>query len=434
MTRLMPPLRNVLAMLAAADWRCAAQLLKHGQGMLTAVLQSMLSPLEMGACIAVVDGSDAKHGIRILLAVISLFFALCDWHVPLFISYHNFICRFLSAICMQALFPYSPTSACLAFLYPTFGKRTQSTPTSAPESGVAASEHVSTSAGDKISLDDVIEKLTAAGNEDTRGQEILAAAATLRDSSGRDRQTALRKMASAWGVTLNEKVGGKYKPRPTSALAEDIQASVCKAALDWESRAEPSRSSDTRSPSRVDAEAGAVEHGDGIEVDEHPATMSTELFAHDREEDRILLDWLRERPEHARCSALLQQIMEWTEKCQKSEMRSLAKAQGITLRRQDHADVQKLRDAVRRHFKAAVAQEKGRLACFHLSAARGASEHSDAQAREAEHVLNAAEVVDMRTLLLFRRQKKADMPDHLQEAIRLLGGEVTDPTHEILEM
>ena len=43
-------------------------------------------------------------------------------------------------------------------------------------------------------------------------------------------------------------------------------------------------------------------------------------------------------------------------------------------------------------------------------------------AREAEHVLNAAEVVDLRTLLLFRRQQKADMPDHLREAIGRLGG------------
>ena len=104
-------------------------------------------------------------------------------------------------------------------------------------------------------LDDVIAQLKAPGNEDTRGQEILAAAITLRDSSGRDRKAALRKMANAWGVTLNEKVAGRYKPRPNSALAESIQASVCKAALDWESRAEPSQSSDTRSPLRVDAEA-----------------------------------------------------------------------------------------------------------------------------------------------------------------------------------
>ena len=115
-------------------------------------------------------------------------------------------------------------------------------------------EHVSLSAGDKISLDEVIAKLQATSDEDTRAKKILAAAITLRDTKGRDRKVALRKMANAWGVTLNEKVGDKYKARPNSALAEDIQASVCKAALDWESRAEPSQSSDTRSPSRADAE------------------------------------------------------------------------------------------------------------------------------------------------------------------------------------
>ena len=87
------------------------------------------------------------------------------------------------------------------------------------------------------SLDDVIAKLISANNEDIRAKEILAAAITLRDSSGRDRAHKLRSMATSWGVTLNEKIEGKYKPRPTPALAEDIQASVCKAALDWESGA-----------------------------------------------------------------------------------------------------------------------------------------------------------------------------------------------------
>ena len=119
---------------------------------------------------------------------------------------------------------------------------------------IGASEHVSSSAVTKISLDDVIAKLKAAGKEDTRGAEILAAAITLCDSSGRDRKDALRKMAHSWGVTVNEKVGGKYKRRPNAALAEDIQASVCKTALDWESRAEPSQSSDTRTPSIGEAE------------------------------------------------------------------------------------------------------------------------------------------------------------------------------------
>ena len=416
-------------------------------------------------------------------------------------------------------------SSKLFFALPTFLSLCQlaiamSLQTPTPESGAGASEHVSTSAGDEMSLDDVIAKLKAPGNEDTRGQEILAAAITLRDSSGRDRKAALRKMATAWGVTVNEKIEGKYKPRPNSALAADIQASVCRAALDRESPAEPSQSFDTRSPSRTDAEpvpkkaktsgaaehgaavathargtvhqlpetpddvlpntlsrlgpnkyqgtlgsgtiwqgdaellrslpqgearlatlqtrervaqakakakakasaeekpprdkeesaessasrrgggehgeadapdrggdaqlhgaplkrqrtlsqmflstgsaqgegehgqaaaskqsggeraeSGAAEHCDGIEVHEHPATTTTGVFIHDREEDRVLLDWLRERPEHPRCSVLLQQIMEWTGKCHKEEMRALATAQGIAIRRQDRADVQKL--------------------------------------------------------------------------------------------
>ena len=89
----------------------------------TAVLQGMPSPLEIGACIAVVDVIEGNNYFQNALAVTSLFLAVCDWHVPRAISYDNFICRFLSAICMQALFPYSPTLTCLAFLCPTFGKR-----------------------------------------------------------------------------------------------------------------------------------------------------------------------------------------------------------------------------------------------------------------------------------------------------------------------
>ena len=183
--------------------------------MFTALLQSMLSPLEIGACIAVVDVSVVMpeitrevvrltRSLQCAIALASLFLAVCDWHVPRITPYRNFVCRFLSAMCMQALFPYSPTLTCLAFLYPTFGKKAQSPPTSAPESGASASEHISTSARDQICLDDIIAKLKTAGNEDTRAAEILAAAITLRDSSGRDRKVALRHMANAWGGTVNE--------------------------------------------------------------------------------------------------------------------------------------------------------------------------------------------------------------------------------------
>ena len=83
--------------------------IEHLMSMFAAVLQSMPSSLEICAIIAVVDISEGKNCFQIALAVTSLCLAVCDWHVPQAISYHNFICRLLSAICMQALFPYSPT-------------------------------------------------------------------------------------------------------------------------------------------------------------------------------------------------------------------------------------------------------------------------------------------------------------------------------------
>ena len=77
--------------------------------MIMAMLQATPSPLEICACIAVVDGSEAINIQQIVNAVTILFLALCDWHVPRVLPYHNLICRFLSAFCMQALFPYSTT-------------------------------------------------------------------------------------------------------------------------------------------------------------------------------------------------------------------------------------------------------------------------------------------------------------------------------------
>ena len=55
-----------------------------------------------------------------------------------------------------------------------------------------ASEH--TMSG-KISLDDAIEKLQIHKEADELASKILAAAITLRDSKGRDRKAALRRMA-----------------------------------------------------------------------------------------------------------------------------------------------------------------------------------------------------------------------------------------------
>ena len=71
--------------------RSMKQVLELAMSMFTAVLQSMPSPLEMCACIAVVDGNKTENGFQIPLAVTCLFLALCDWHVPRDILYHNLI-------------------------------------------------------------------------------------------------------------------------------------------------------------------------------------------------------------------------------------------------------------------------------------------------------------------------------------------------------
>ena len=72
------------------------------------------------------------------------------------------------------------------------------------------------------------------GGADELGGEFLAAAIALRDSSGRDRLSALRNIAETWNAARQEKVGGKWKNRSLTAVAKDIEAAVCDAALRWE--------------------------------------------------------------------------------------------------------------------------------------------------------------------------------------------------------
>ena len=91
-------------------------------------------------------------------------------------------------------------------------------------------------------------------------------------------------------------------------------------------------------------------------MDAGSCDIVTDLFDANNDEDKALLDWLRERPQHPRYTALLQQIMEWTGKNRKTEMRELAKNQQIIISRHARADVVQLRQAVREHFKNAVDQ------------------------------------------------------------------------------
>ena len=591
------------------------------------VLYSNISMLETGACFTVVEASESGcQGVQTVLAIFVLILALSDWHVPSTMPHHYNVCRLFSAMCMQALYPSSPTLICWAFADPTFGKRSQTPAASAPSRGTGsndgAAEHVPTSPGNNISLDDAIAQLRAVERTNDRGEEILAAAITLRDSRGRDRKEALRSMASTWHIARNEKVDDKWKARSVASLAKDIETAVCDAALQWQSEGssktcgatehidtppsqgfssgssgkppilpiltsasagtEGSQDTDVEPNTRIEegvvakkaktygatehtdgtakhtvhgagdaassstpqpsagtvhelqptpndviclsrlgpdmfeaalrsgeirrgdsqllstlphadakratleikefaarmkakakpkasttedmmpvgkrqktigemfdkgrdvsecgggqpVEPGAPEHGSGIDRDGDPtrpqeqstaslATTSGELLGQDMEQDHALLEWLRSHQEQPRCAALLQQMMEWTGmhssgKQPKPDMHSLAKAQEIHLTRRARHDTQLFREAVREHFKAAIAQEKGRLACFQFNASQVASEQLIPTTSDS--AITIAEVVDLQSLKQFRRQQPS-MPDDLKQAIvRVAGG------------
>ena len=85
-----------------------------------------------------------------------------------------------------------------------------------------------------MTLDAAITKLSAHSDLDGRGKDILAAATTLRDSTGRDRKNALRSMCRAWCVDRQEKIAGKWKNRGLPVLETLLKESVCLAAARWQ--------------------------------------------------------------------------------------------------------------------------------------------------------------------------------------------------------
>ena len=127
-----------------------------------------------------------------------------------------------------------------------------------------------------MTLDAAIAKLSAHRDIDKRGQDVLAAAITLRDCSGLGRQTALRLMTSTWGVDRRVKIEGKWKERLLTTVASELETAICLAAATWQPP-----------PAGEGAEQhDAPEHDDGSEqrgVAEHaPATSSTMVLTDDR--------------------------------------------------------------------------------------------------------------------------------------------------------
>ena len=100
-------------------------------------------------------------------------------------------------------------------------------------------------------------------------------------------------------------------------------------------------------------------------------------------------------------------------------MRNLATAQGINVSHRPRSTSELLLEDVRKHFREAIAQEKGRLARFVFQKSRGPSEPP-----VPEQCIAAADVMDIATLKRYRRQHE-DLPSELRQAILYLGGGVT---------
>jgi hypothetical protein len=132
-------------------------------------------------------------------------------------------------------------------------------------------------AADSMTLDAVIATLSAQANLDGRGSEILAAAITLRDSTGRDRKQSLRAMCGVWCVQRQERISGKWKDRGVATLHGLLTCSVCMAAARWH----PEAPKQTEQPG-VSGHASSVSNRAGPEhrgVTEHasPGCSATGL-------------------------------------------------------------------------------------------------------------------------------------------------------------
>ena len=84
-----------------------------------------------------------------------------------------------------------------------------------------------------MTLASAISMLSAQTNLDDRGSEILAAAISLQDSTGRSRLGMLRAMCSSWKVHGQEKMSGKWKDRNVATLQELLTNVVSLAAAQY---------------------------------------------------------------------------------------------------------------------------------------------------------------------------------------------------------
>ena len=264
--------------------KCATFAMVYLLRLVFALLQSMLelklSPLELAACFHIVGASElapcffvrgggtSEHA-TLLLSTLCLMLVMMNWHVPRSMGCHMFLCRSLSAMCMQC---FRADYACIAmaFLFPTFGKRpaeqvtegcserdaatssaTERTPrattaeTADPTLLCSASSVgaervlpnavaqvndvnemacVATADGGQslhASLDDIVARLQPSHHENAL--RIRAAAETLKRGSQQD----IRNLCKPFGVSQREKKNtGKYGNRPDRAIKDDLMTTL----------------------------------------------------------------------------------------------------------------------------------------------------------------------------------------------------------------
>ena len=100
-------------------------------------------------------------------------------------------------------------------------------------------------------------------------------------------------------------------------------------------------------------------------------------------------------------------------------MRALHAAQRITVPRKSRAPTELLLEAVRKHFRQAISQDKIMLATFVF--AKRPAELPVSPAADSEKNIVATDVVDLATLKAYRTQH-TDLQDETKEAINFLSG------------
>ena len=115
-----------------------------------------------------------------------------------------------------------------------------------------------------MTLASAISMLSAHPKLDDRGSEILAAAISLQESTGRSLKEALHAMCTAWGVQRRENISGKWKNRSVATLQELLTNSVCLAAAQYLAASPENTGQEQRGAAEhelsVCSGAGAAEH------------------------------------------------------------------------------------------------------------------------------------------------------------------------------